>query len=72
MEVAQTIFQGGRLVSFQKIITGVIRWARRLRGKFEGKEHCDFMVKNFQCHMQGGLFHIHITDTYYVDNRILE
>jgi hypothetical protein len=36
---------------FRNISNGVKRWTRRL------KDHCDFMVSKFQCHMEDDLFH---------------
>ena len=33
-----------------------------LKGKGNDKEHCDFIVRKFQCHMEDGLFHTPVTD----------
>ena len=41
---------------------GVKRWTRCLKGKGNDKQHCDFMVSKFQCHMEDGLFHTPVTD----------
>ena len=57
---------------FRNIITGVKRWARRLRGKGDDKEHCDFMMRKFQCHMEDGLFHTPVADNIDVGDRILQ
>jgi len=57
---------------FRNIITGVKRWVRRLRGKGEDKEHCDFMMRKFQWHMEDVLFHTPIADNYDVRDRILQ
>ena len=47
---------------FRNISIGVKRWTRRLNGKGNDKDHCDFMVRKFQCHMEDGLFHTPVTD----------
>jgi hypothetical protein len=60
----------GRL-SFVTLITGIKWWARRLRGKGEDTEHCDFMMRKFQCHMEDCLYHTPIADNYDVGYRIL-
>ena len=57
---------------FRNIITGVKRWARRLRGKGDDKELCDFMMSKFQCLMEDGLFHTPIADNYDIGDRILQ
>ena len=47
--------------NFRNISIGVKQWTRRLNGK-DDKDHCDFMVRKFQCHMEDGLFHTPVTD----------
>ena len=57
---------------FRNISNGVKRWTRRLKGKGNDKEHCDFMVSKFQCHMEDGLFHTPVTDIQDTGDRILQ
>jgi len=52
---------------FRNIILGVKRSAKRLRGKGEGKDHCDFVMRKFQCQMEDGLFHTPGVDNYDVE-----
>ena len=56
----------------RNISNGVKRWTRRLRGKGNDKDHCDFMVSKFQCYMEDGLFHTPVTGIQDVGDRILQ
>ena len=47
---------------FRNICAGVNGWVRRLKGKNNDKDHSDFMVSKFQCHMEDGLFHVPVAD----------
>ena len=57
---------------FRNISNGVKRWTRLLNGKGNDKEHCDFMVRNFQCHMEDGLFHVPVADVLDLGDCILQ
>ena len=48
--------------NFRSISNGVKRWTPRLKGKGNDKDHFDFMVSKFQCHMEDGIFHSPVTD----------
>jgi len=50
----------------------VKRWTHRLKGKGNDKDHCDFMMRRFQCHVEDGLFHTPVTKIQEVDDRILQ
>ena len=57
---------------FQNISAGVKRWVRRINGKGNDKEHSDFMVRKFQCHMEDGLFHVPVADVLDIGDHILQ
>ena len=40
----------------RNVVTGVCRWAKRLRGKGNDHAWSDFMVSKFQHHMEEGSF----------------
>ena len=42
---------------FRNISNGDKRWTHRLKDKNNDKDHCDFMMRKFQCHMENNLFH---------------
>ena len=41
---------------FWNVSNGVKRWTRRLKGKGTDKDHYDFMMSKFQCHMEDSYF----------------
>ena len=57
---------------FRNISAGVKRWVRRLKGKGNDKDHSDFSVSKFQCHMEEGLFHVPVTDVLDIADRIFQ
>jgi len=50
-------------------ISADVKRVRRLKGNSNDKDHSDFMVSEFQCHMENGLFHVPVAD---IGDRILQ
>jgi len=79
MEEAQTMrFQIMKLLEaclssdMRNVVTGVRRWAKRLRGKGNDHARSDFMVSKFQHHMEKGSFNRPLSDIEDIGDRVLQ
>ena len=56
----------------RNVVTGVCRWAKRLRGKGNDHAWSDFMVSKFQHHMQEGSLNRPLSDIEEIGDRVLQ
>ena len=56
----------------RNVVTGVRRWAKRLRGKGNDHSWSDFMVSKFQHHMEEGSYNRPLSDIEEIGDRVLQ
>ena len=56
----------------RNVITGVRRWAKRLRGKGNDHAWSDFIMSKFQHHMEEGSYNRPLSDIEEIGDRVLQ